>query len=110
MILRVGLYTIASVLMAAHFLRQGNWLLAALCALLPLLFLYRKGWVLVALQVAAYAAAAIWVVTAVQLVQERIAMGRSWTAAVIILGAVALFTALSGALLNSRAIRQKYPR
>ena len=108
MIPRIGLFVVASLLLAAHFFRQGSLLLTAVSLLAPLLFTVRRPWSLVVLQVAAYFAAAIWIVTAVLLVQERVAMGRPWTVAAIILGTVACLTALAGALLNSRAIKEKY--
>lgn len=108
MVPRIGLYIVASLLIAAHFLRQGNLLLVVVSVLVPLFFVYRRPWTLVVLQIAAYLASAIWIVTALRLVQERLAMGRPWAVAVIILGAVACATAIAGALLNSRAIKDKY--
>jgi len=109
MALRIGIFVVAALLLGAHFLRQGNVVQAALCVGAPLLFLHRKRWVLIVLQLLAYGAAASWVVLAVRLVQLRVLSGRSWTLAAIILGAVALFTLLAGLLLNSRAIKERYP-
>ena len=108
MISRIGLYVVASLLMAAHFLREGNVVFLALSLLMPLLFVVRRPWSLIVLQVAAYAASAVWIATAIRLVHERLAMGRPWAVAAIILGAVACLTLLAGALLNSRAIRDRY--
>jgi hypothetical protein len=108
MLLRVILVTLAALLLAAHFFREGSFLLVAVCVAAPLLFLWKKRWSLVLLQLAAYAAAVTWIVVAMRLVEVRQQMGRSWTAAVLILGAVALFTLAAGALLNSRAIRERY--
>lgn len=107
--IRIGVFTIAALLLAAHFLRRGDLPLVALCLLAPLLFLHRKRWVLIALQVAAYGAAASWIIVAVRLVQLRQLSGQSWLLAAGILGAVALFTAVAGLLLNSGAIRKRYP-
>ena len=107
--IRIGVFIIAALLMAAHFLRQGNLALLGLCLLAPLLFLRRKRWVLIALQVAAYGAAGSWVIVAVRLVQLRQASGQPWLLAAGILGVVALFTAAAGLLLNSGAIRKRYP-
>ncbi len=106
MALRIGIYVIAALLLAAHFLRQGNLAAVVLCLCAPLLFLHRKRWTLIALQLLAYGAAASWVVLAVRLAQLRQQSGQSWTLAAIILGAVALFTLLAGLLLNSRAVRR----
>jgi len=110
MIWRIGLFVLVSLLLAAHFFRQGSGLPTAICLLVPLLFAWRRPWSLVVLQLSAYLGAAIWVVTAVRLVQERLAIGAPWATAAAILGAVAVLTAVSGALLNSRSIRDKYRR
>jgi hypothetical protein len=108
MTLRVSLYVLAALLLDAHFLRAGNLAMTALCLAAPLLFLWRNRWSLIALQCLAYGAAVTWIVAAIQLVQTRQQLGQAWTAAVIILGSVALFTLLAGLLLNSRAIRERY--
>lgn len=109
MTLRISLFTIAAILLGAHFLRSGNLVMVALCLAAPLLFFWRRRWSLIALQLLAYAAAGTWVAAAIQLAQLRQQSGQSWTFAAIILGSVALFTLLAGALLNSRAIRDRYP-
>ena len=101
---------IASLLLAAHFLRDGNIIgLVVVTLLMPLLLLIKKRWSLIVLQVAACVAASVWLYTMIMLVQERMMFGRRWGIAVIILGSVALFTILSGVLLNSRSVRNKYP-
>jgi len=110
MIWRIGLFVLLSLLLAAHFFRQGSGLLTAACLLVPLLFAWRRPWSLVVLQLWAYLGAAIWIVTAGRLVQERLAAGAPWTKAAAILGAVAVLTAVSGALLNSRVVKNKYHR
>ena len=110
MALRIGLYAVAALLLGAHFLRESSFIAVALCAAAPLLFLWRRRWVPIALQIMAYAAAAIWIITAVHLVDQRQLEGRGWTAAAIILGSVALLTLLAGLLLNSRVIRARYSR
>lgn len=107
---RIVLYVIAAMLLGAHFLRAGNLGMVALCLLSPLLFLHRKRWSLILLQVMAYCAAVNWIVAAVQIVQLRQLEGRTWTTAAIILGAVAALTFLAGLLLNSRFMKARYPR
>ena len=109
MLLRVVLLSLAALLLAAHFFREGSFPLVAVCVAAPLLFLWKKRGSLVLLQLLAYAAAATWVVVAIRLVEVRQQTGRSWTVAVLILGAVALFTLIAGALLNSRSITSRYP-
>ena len=110
MALRAGLVVLAALLLGAHFLREGNYLLVAVCVATPLLFLWKKRASLVALQLMAYAAAATWIYVAFRLVELRQQTGRSWAGAVLILGSVALFTLVAGLLLNSRAISERYPR
>lgn len=108
MFLRISLFAIAGLLLAAHFFRSGNVLLAALCLATPLLFLCRKRWSLILLQLTAYAATASWLWTALRLVAIRQQADRPWIAAALILGAVALFTLVTGLLLNSRSMRERY--
>ncbi len=110
MILRISLYVTAALLLGAHFLRAGNLAMVALCLAAPLLFAYRRRWSLIALQFLAYCAAGTWLGVAFQLVQIRQQLAQSWTAAAIILGTVALFSAAAGLLLNSRAIEERYPK
>src|SRR3990172_11888096 len=102
MILRVGLFVLAAVMLAAHFLREGSLVPAMASLLVPLLFLVRKGWSLLVLQLSAYLAAAIWIHATILLVRERFAAGLPWTRAAFILGGVALLSLLSRLLLNSR--------
>jgi hypothetical protein len=108
MALRIGLFITAALLLGAHFMRAGNLTLVALCLAAPLLFLYRKRWSLIALQLLAYVAAANWIAVAVELVRLRQQLGLPWTVAATILGTVSLFTLLAGLLLNSRAITKRY--
>lgn len=107
--LRISLYAVAALLLGAHFLRAGNILMMALCLAAPLLFLWRKRWSLVLLQILAYGAALTWIAVAYQLVELRQRSGQPWTVAAIILGSVAVFTFAAGLLLNSRAIKDRYP-
>ncbi len=109
MALRISLFIVAALLLGAHFLRAGNLVMVALCLAAPLLFAWRSRWSLIVLQLLAYCATAVWIAAAIELVQMRQQLGQPWTVAVIILGTVALLTLLAGLLLNSRAIRARYP-
>jgi hypothetical protein len=108
MTLRILWFIIAASLLGAHFYRAGNDVLLALCLLTPLLFLLRRPWSLLVLQAAAYGATLTWLMTALELVQYRQQLGRPWTAAVVILAVVALFTLMAGLLLNSASMRNGY--
>ncbi len=109
MSLRISLYIVAALLLGAHFLRAGDLALVALCVAAPLLFLYRGRWSLLALQFLAYCATGTWIGVAIRLIQLRQQSGQPWSAAALILGSVALLTLVAGLLLNSRAIRERYP-
>lgn len=109
MMLRICLFSIAALLLGAHFFRAGNLALVALCVLAPLLFLLKSRWSIYLLQLSAYAAAAGWANVAIGIVELRRQVGQPWLSAGAILGMVALFTLVAGLLLNSRAIRQHYP-
>ena len=109
MFVRIIFFAIAALLLGAHFFRVGNFLLVTLCLATPLLFLYRKRWSLILLQLTAYGATATWLRAAVELVEFRQQAGRPWTAAALILGAVAVFTLVAGLLMNSRCLRERYP-
>lgn len=109
MIVRIVLYTVAALVLAAHFYREGNLPMVAVCAAVPFLFLHRRRRSLLALQALAYAGALVWIYTALDIVYVRTQLGRPWTAAVVILGSVAVFTAVTGVLLNGRRIRDRYP-
>jgi hypothetical protein len=109
MSVRISLFSIAALLLGAHFFRADNFLLLALCLATPLLFLYRKRWSLILLQLTAYGATASWLWTALELIELRQQTGRPWTAAALILGAVAWFTLVAGLLMNSRCMRERYP-
>ena len=108
MVLRISLYTATALLLGAHFLRAANLVAAVMCAAAPLMLLWNRRWVPIVLQVLAYGAAGIWVVTALHLVNQRILEGRDWTLSAVILGAVVLLTVLAGLLLTSGVSRNRY--
>ena len=108
MVLRISLYTATALLLGAHFLRAANLVAAVMCAAAPLMLLWNRRWVPIVLQVLAYGAAGIWVVTALHLVNQRILEGRDWALSAVILGAVVLLTVLAGLLLNSGVSRNRY--
>ena len=108
MIARISLYVIAALLIAAHFLRVGNTIGVALCLTAPFLFFVRQRWSLLVLQALAYAAAAVWLVTAWQIASERWSFGQPWLRAAAILIVVAVISALAGLLLRSRSLQARY--
>ena len=85
MITRIMLFIVAACLIAAHFLRMGNFVATALCLAAPALFFVRRRWSLLLLQGLAYGAAAVWVETAWQIAEMRRAFGEPWLRAALIL-------------------------
>lgn len=108
--IRVAVYVIAALLVGAHFLRAANYWLVAMCVVVPFIFFHRSRFSLVVLQVFAYAAAGVWLQTAWELVQLRLARDQNWKLAAAILGAIALYSLLAGLLLNSNVMRRRYDK
>ena len=76
---------------------------------MPLLLFVKRRWSWLAVQLFAYAGAAVWLYTTVTIVQQRIFWGMPWVRLVMILGGVVLFTIWAGYLLNAAPVKEKYP-
>ena len=99
---------ISFLLLAAHFLRSGHVIISTvLLALLLLLFL-QNSWVPRVIQLILLLGTFEWLRTLYTVAQVRIELDRPWMRMAIILGAVALFTALSCLVFRSGALRKKY--
>lgn len=109
LMLRLIPIIVAALLLAAHFLRAGNFFASGVSLLAPLLLLVRERWSLVVLQVLAYVGAGFWLIATLEILQQRLALGLPWLRLVAILGGVTLFTIVAGLLLNSAAIKNRYP-
>jgi hypothetical protein len=97
-------------LMAAHLMR-GWGTAPAVLVLLPLaLLLVRRWWAARVLQVLLVLFALEWVRTAMMLAEIRLALGEAWMRMVIIIGAVAIFTAVSSWSLETRPLRRWFRR
>ena len=81
-------------------------------AIIPLLFLvplmFRKTWVPWLTQLVLLLGAIEWVRTLYVGVNQRMAVGDDWQRYALILGTVALFTALSSLVFRSKALRERY--
>jgi len=95
-------------LLAAHFYRSGQVVLAGLCIATLLLLFFRKTWVPRLFQFLLILGALEWLRSLYFFAAMRIAWDQPWTRLAIILGAVALFTALSGLVFNDKAVRSRY--
>jgi ABC-type methionine transport system permease subunit len=95
-------------ILAAHFYRAAEWIaFGVTIALLPLL-LVRAPWAARALQAALVLGALEWLRTAAALVAVRQSMGQPYTRLALILGAVALATALCALLFQWRPVRERF--
>ncbi len=104
-IVRVVGIVLAFVLLAAHFSRAGNDIIAGLMLLLPLLLAVRRPWAGWTLRVLLVLGALEWLRTLVRLVGERREAGEDWIRLAVILLAVAAVT-----LLAARAVRIRGPK
>ena len=110
MILRMVPAVFALLLLAAHFFRAGDLMLALACALAPLLLTVRRRIALRAVQGMLAAAIPIWIHTAAVLTQVRLQIGAPWLRLMLILSAVALFTGASLWLLNTKTTKRFFPK
>lgn len=95
-------------LFGAHFLRVGNLIMTALCLALIFMLFLRQRWVPRLIQLVLILASIEWLRYLYLLIDERSAIGRSWTVAAIILGTVAAITALSTLVFRNKALRKHY--
>jgi hypothetical protein len=95
-------------ILAAHFLRTGPAILVMLCLTLPLILFVRRIWALRLLQIFLLLGAAEWVRTLIVLVIDRQARGEPWLRLLIILGAVAAFTAGAAFILQAKKVQNYY--
>lgn len=99
---------ISFLLLSAHFYRAGLVFPAGISIAMPIFLLIRKSWVPRLLQILLLLGALEWLRSLILFTGLRIEIGQSWTRLAIILGAVALFTALSGLVFRSPSIRSRY--
>jgi hypothetical protein len=99
---------LAALVLAAHFYRAGNLVLAALALALIALLLVPRPWAARTIQACLVLGAAEWVLALAQLVGIRQAAGQPFMRLAAILGAVALVTALSALVFQTRPLRQRF--
>ncbi len=97
-------------LLSAHFYRAGNLALTGLSVVVLLLLFVRKPWVPRLFQGLLLLGAFEWLRSLYFLAAMRIAWDQPWTRLAVILGAVALFTLLSGLVFELRKLRRLYRR
>jgi len=95
-------------LLAAHFYRAQNTVLAVAALLLVALLLVRKAWAARVVQVGLGLGTLEWLRTLVVFAQERMAMGQPWLRLALILGAVAAFSALATMVFRQPKVRARF--
>ena len=100
----------ALLLIAAHFVHAGLLPLAVISVLLVALLAIPRRWASRTLQGVLGIAALEWIITGYLLAQMRISQGGPYLRLVIILGAVAVFTAIAAALFELPQMRARYAR
>ena len=99
---------LSAILLGAHFLRVGQVGLVLICGVLPLLLFLKRRWVGITFQLLLLVAAGVWVKTLWELIPLRQMMGQPWLRLVLIISAVALFTATSSLVFRLRALRLRF--
>lgn len=94
--------------LAAHFLRDGEIVLVGLVLALLMLLTVPRRWVARVFQLVLLLAAAEWVLTLLELREIRSALGQPHGRMTAILVGVAAFTALSGLVFEMPRLRRHY--
>jgi hypothetical protein len=99
---------IGFLLLAAHFYRSENLLLAAVSVLAILLVLVRRPWAAYAMQAGLLLGSLEWLRSTIALVHARSAMGEPFIRLAIILGGVTLFTGFSSLVFRTGKLRDHF--
>ena len=95
-------------LLAAHFFRTGQTVLAVIALILFIPLILKEKWVVWLIQLALVLGAVEWLRTLASVAQTRMEYDMPWVRMAVILGAVALFTALSSLVFRSKGLRKRY--
>ena len=96
------------ILLAAHFLYAGYFILVFMVLASLLILLIRKPWAARIIQIELVLGGIEWIRAALNYVEIRQANNMPWTRLVIILGAVALVTVVSALVFRSRSLKERY--
>ncbi|HEX5638447.1 MAG TPA: hypothetical protein VFX81_01475 [Burkholderiaceae bacterium] len=99
---------LAAGLLAAHFYRAGQVVLAGLAVGALVLLAVPRAWAARALQLVLIAGALEWLRTLAMFASARLAMGQPYLRLTLILLAVAAFTAGSAAVFRQSTLRRRY--
>lgn len=101
---------VSMLVLAAHFLRRGQWLPCAACIAAAALALVRRPWASLALRFCLALGTLEWVRTTVQLVRARAAEGGPVVRLVVIMAAVIAVTLAGLVLLESAPAARHFRR
>jgi len=107
---RITLVSLSFLMLAAHFSRIDNSYLMILSLLIPFLFFFKKRSTLILIQVFCYLGSAAWLYAMFGYIQQRIALGTDWGKLAVIISVIAIFTAVTGVLLNADVMKKKYTK
>ena len=99
---------LALLLLGAHFFRAALVPLTVVCLGLMALLFVRARWAWLTLQVALTLGTLEWLRTAWEFASARAALGQPYTRLLVILGGVALLTALAALMLRTRTARSHF--
>jgi hypothetical protein len=99
---------LALLLLAAHFFHARAGFVAAICILLITLLFVPRAWAGRLLQVVLALGAIEWILTAYTLAQVRLQHGDPYVRLVVILGGVALLTAVAATLFQHPSMRARF--
>jgi len=108
MILRISLLIITYLLLSAHFLRDGDTLLSIACLIIPFLLFIKKKWSLIVVQLFTYLGVIVWIMTLINLINERVQSNDQWIRMILILLLIIALTTYVSIFLNSKIIKDKY--
>jgi len=106
--LRLLPVVLSFLLLGAHFYRAGLLAVTGLCVVFLFLLFLRKRWVPRVFQALLLMGALEWLRTLYFFAAMRIAWGEPWTRLAVILGTVAVLTALSGLVFKHRKLKEFY--
>jgi hypothetical protein len=95
-------------ILSAHFYRAEIYLFSLTCIVFTFLLFIKRSWIARLIQLMLVLGSLEWIRTLYFFAEERKVMGEPWTRLVIILGGIALFTALSALIFQIRSMKEHY--
>ena len=99
---------LSALVLSAHFVRGRSLPVAIICLAVLLLLLVRERWIPRLMQALLLLGALEWFRTMLVLVAQRRGLSEPWIRMALILAAVALFTAASALVFQSRRLKDRY--